>query len=190
VGLSSIILFFLYLVFMNLIFRERKARKQQEEKYKDKSLAKEMVWLIISALIIIAVGIYLPVVCKELAQIMNWTDSFVGVIFLALATSFPELVVSFSTAKMGAIDMLVGNIAGSNLFNIGIVFVIDVAYTKGNVLLSSSSSNISVGLIAILMNFVVFFAVMRRSSYRVLGFISINAILLIVLYFVNLIVIY
>jgi cation:H+ antiporter len=190
VGLSSIILFFLYLVFMNLIFRERKARKQQEEKYKDKSQAKEMVWLIISALIIIAVGIYLPVVCKELAQIMNWTDSFVGVIFLALATSFPELVVSFSTAKMGAIDMLVGNIAGSNLFNIGIVFVIDVAYTKGNILLSTSSSNISVGLIAILMNFVVFFAVMRRSSYRVLGFISINAILLIVLYFVNLIVIY
>ena len=190
VGLSSMIVFFLYLVFMNIIFRERKAEQEEEEKYKDKSLAKEMAYFIISAVIIIAVGIYLPVVGKELAQIMNWTDSFVGVIFLALVTSFPELVVSFATAKMGAIDMLVGNIAGSNLFNIAIIFIIDLAYVKGNILLEASSSNISVGLIAILMNFVVFFAVVRKSSYRVFNFISINAILLIALYIINLLVIY
>jgi cation:H+ antiporter len=190
VGLSSMIVFFLYLVFMNIIFRERKAEQEEEEKYKDKSLAKEMAYFIISAVIIIAVGIYLPVVGKELAQIMNWTDSFVGVIFLALVTSFPELVVSFATAKIGAIDMLVGNIAGSNLFNIAIIFIIDLAYVKGNILLEASSSNISVGLIAILMNFVVFFAVVRKSSYRVFNFISINAILLIALYIINLLVIY
>jgi cation:H+ antiporter len=130
------------------------------------------------------------VVGKELAQIMNWTDSFVGVIFLALVTSFPELVVSFATAKMGAIDMLVGNIAGSNLFNIAIIFIIDIAYVKGNVLLGASSDHISVGLIAILMNFVVFFAVVRKSSYRVFNIISINAILLIALYIINFLVIY
>lgn len=190
VGLSSMIVFFLYLVFMNIIFRERKAEQGIEEKYKDKSLAKEVVYFIVSAVIIIAVGIYLPVVGKELAQIMNWSDSFVGVIFLALVTSFPELVVSFATAKIGAIDMLVGNIAGSNLFNIAIIFIIDLAYVKGNILLEASSDHISVGLIAILMNFVVFFAVVRKSSYRVFNLISINAILLIALYIINLLVIY
>jgi cation:H+ antiporter len=190
VGLSSLIVFFLYLVFMNIIFKERKAELEEEERYKDKSLAKEVTYFIVSAVIIIAVGFYLPVVGKELAQIMNWTDSFVGVIFLALVTSFPELVVSFATAKMGAIDMLVGNIAGSNLFNIAIIFIIDTAYVKGDILLEASSSNISVGLIAILMNFVVFFAVVRKSSYRVFNIISINAILLIALYIINLLVIY
>ncbi|UCH96969.1 MAG: sodium:calcium antiporter [Candidatus Aminicenantes bacterium] len=190
VGVSSIFIFVLYLVFMYIVFRERKVKQKEEEKYKNKSLSKEIVSFIISAIIIIAVGIYLPVVGKELAQIMNWSDSFVGVIFLALVTSFPELVVSFSTVKMGAIDMLVGNIAGSNLFNIAIIFIIDVAYIKGDVLLSSSPVNISVGLIAILMNFVVFFAVVRQSSYRVFNLISINAILLIMLYLFNLLVIY
>jgi cation:H+ antiporter len=153
-------------------------------------LSKEIISFIFSAAVIIAVGIYLPLVGKELAQVMNWTDSFVGVIFLAMVTSFPELVVSFSTARMGAIDMLVGNIAGSNLFNIAIIFVIDVVYVKGDILLSASSGNISVGLIAILMNFVVFFAVVRQSSYRIFNFISINALLLIVLYLVNLLVSY
>lgn len=190
IGVSSIIIFVLYLVFMYIVFKERKAKHDEKEKYKDKSLAKELVYFIISAVIIIAVGIYLPIVGKELAQIMNWTDSFVGVIFLALVTSFPELVVSFSTAKMGALDMLVGNIAGSNLFNIAIIFIIDIAYVKGNVLLAASSDHISVGLIAILMNFVVFFAVVRKSSYRVFNLISINAILLIILYIINVLVIY
>lgn len=119
---------------------------------------------------------------------MNWNDSFVGVIFLALVTSFPEFVVSFSTARMGAFDMLLGNIIGSNLFNIAILFIIDISYTKGHVLVGASPENTTVGLIAILMNFVVFFAVVRHSSYRLFNFISINGILLIGLYVVNILV--
>jgi cation:H+ antiporter len=190
VGISSLLIFALYLVFMKIVFKERKAEQTQEEQYKDKRLSREVGSFIVSSLVIIAVGIYLPIVGKELAQIMNWTDSFVGVIFLAMVTSFPELVVSFSTARLGAFDMLVGNIAGSNLFNIAIIFIIDLVYLKGNILVEVSPANISVGLIAILMNIVVFFAVVRQSSYRLFNFISINAILLILLYIINLLVVY
>ena len=190
VGASSLFIFILYLVFMKIIFRERKAEQKEEEQYKDKSLPKEVVSFVISSLIIIGVGLYLPIVGKELATIMNWSDSFVGVVFLAIVTSFPELVVSFSTARMGAIDMLVGNIAGSNLFNIAIIFIIDLVYLQGNILLSTARVNVSVGLIAILMNFVVFFAVVRRSSFRLFNLVSINAILLVLLYIINLLVIY
>jgi cation:H+ antiporter len=192
VGMSTLIIFVLYMLFMYVIFKERKAENQEEEKYKDKNLTKEMVSFGISALVIIGVGMYLPIVGKELATIMNWTDSFVGVIFLALVTSFPEFVVSFSTARMGAFDMLIGNITGSNLFNIAILFIIDISYTKGNVLLDLEAQPeiISVGLIAIMMNFIIFFAVIRHSSYRLFNFISINGILLILLYIINLMVIY
>lgn len=190
VGLSSVFIILLYLMFMWSVFKNKSAEGGEDKKYDDVSLSKTMAWFMISALIIIAVGIYLPIVGKELAKIMNWTDSFVGVIFLALVTSFPEFVVSFSLARMGSIDMLLGNITGSNLFNIGIIFVIDVSYVKGNVLLSASPENISVGLIAILMNFVILFAVIRNSTYRLFNFISINGIILIALYIINLLVIY
>jgi len=190
VGASSIFIFFLYMIFMYIVFKERKVEQGEEERYKNKNLAKEIAIFIVSAAIIIAVGIYLPIVGKELAVIMNWSDSFVGVIFLALVTSFPELVVSYSTARLGAMDMLVGNIAGSNLFNIAIIFFIDLSFVKGNILISTSPGLVSVGLIAVLMNFVVFFAVVRRSSYLIFNFISINAVLLILLYVLNLIVIY
>ncbi len=190
IGASTVIIFALYMLFMYLIFKERKAEGEEEEKYKDRSLSKEMAYFVVSAIVIIAVGMYLPIVGKELATLMNWSDSFVGVIFLALVTSFPEFVVSFSAARMGAFDMLLGNITGSNLFNIAILFVIDVSYVKGNLLLSASPEHISVGLIAIMMNFIVFFAVVRHSSYRLLNVISINGIILILLYIVNLFVVY
>lgn len=190
IGATSVIIFVLYILFMYVVFRERGASGQEEMQYEEKSLPKEMAWFIVSSLVIIGVGFYLPIVGKELAGIMGWTDSFVGVIFLAFVTSFPEFVVSFSLARMGRIDMLLGNIAGSNMFNIGIIFVIDVVYLKGNLLVEASPENVSVGLIAILMNFIVFFAVVRHSTYRIFNVISINGILLIVLYIINLVVIY
>jgi cation:H+ antiporter len=189
VGASSIIIIAVYLMFMRLIFKKRKAEKE-EEKYKDKNLSHEMRMFIISSIIIIGVGIYLPIVGKKLAEIMNWSDSFVGVIFLALVTSFPEFVVSFTLAREGSIDMLLGNITGSNMFNIGIIFIIDVAYVKGNLLLAASSENIDVGLIAIAMNLVILLAVMRHSRYRLFNFISLNGIILIALYIINVMIIY
>ncbi|MCP5055046.1 MAG: sodium:calcium antiporter [bacterium] len=191
IGVSTMMTFAAYLVFMYVIFKERKVEEGKEEvKYENKSLPKEIAIFSVCALVIIAIGFYLPIVGKKLAVIMNWNDSFVGVVFLALVTSFPEFVVSFSTARMGAFDMLLGNITGSNLFNIAILFVIDVAYVKGNLLNDSSQGNISVGLIAIMMNIIVFFAVFRQSSRRLLKVISINGILLIALYIINLLVVY
>lgn len=60
VGVTSIIIFVMYTLFMRVIFKERKAEGKEEEKYKDKNVKHEMVAFAVSALVIIAVGIYLP----------------------------------------------------------------------------------------------------------------------------------
>ncbi len=192
VSIFSVIILVLYLFFMNVIFKERKTGTENPEapKYENRSLKVEIGWFVISSLIIIGVGIFLPVVGKELAGLMKWNDSFMGVIFLAFVTSFPELVVSFSTARMGAFDMLLGNITGSNLFNVAIVFFIDIFYFKGQLFESVSGPNVAVGLIALLMNFILFFAVVRGSKARLKGLISFNALFIILLYILSLIVIY
>lgn len=187
VGISSLMLFVFYIVFLRILFKERKITIKIEL-YKNKSLKTEIINFIISALVIIGIGIYLPVVGKEISVVMNWSESFVGVIFLAFVTSFPELVVSISTARIGAFDMFLGNIAGSNLFNIAIVFLIDIFYLKGDVLVDLSPVNMTCGIIAMMMNFIVIFALVRKSSYKVFNLISINALLLVVLYMLNLII--
>jgi len=190
VSVFSVLIFILYIFFLHIIFKERKVKDHDKTKFANLNLKKEVLLFIISSIIIIAVGIYLPVVGKEIAQLMHWNDSFVGVIFLAFVTSFPELVVSLSTARMGAFDMLLGNITGSNLFNVAIVFFIDIFYIKSEIFGSVSLSNVSVGIIAMLMNFILFFAVVRRSKQKILNLFSINALMLILLYIINLFVIY
>ena len=60
--------------------------------------------------------------------------SLIGTIFLAISTSLPELVISFASIRMGFLDMAVGNVLGSNMFNLLIIFVADIAMRKGNLL--------------------------------------------------------
>jgi cation:H+ antiporter len=62
----------------------------------------------------------------------------VGTLLLAASTSLPELAVSAAAVRMGSIDMAVGNLLGSNVFNILILALDDVFYTKG-VLLADAS---------------------------------------------------
>ncbi len=187
VGYSSIIIFMLYLFFMHIIFKERKDSKDVNE-YENQSLVKSVVLFIFSSLAIIAIGIYLPIVAKEVATVMHWSDSLIGVIFIAFVTSFPELVVSFQAARIGAFDMFMGNIAGSNLFNIAIILVLDIVYLKGNILSAISEKNVAVGIIAVLMNFIAFFAIVRRSENKIFKILSVNSLALITLYIVTIII--
>ena len=67
--------------------------------------------------------------------------SLIGTLFLAISTSLPELVISFASVRMGFLDMAVGNVLGSNLFNLLIIFVADVAMRGGNLLEKASSTH-------------------------------------------------
>jgi cation:H+ antiporter len=77
--------------------------------------------------------------------------SLIGTVFLAISTSLPELVISIASVRMGFLDMAVGNVLGSNMFNLLIVFAADTAMRKGTLLSHASSRHwTSVGLIFLL----------------------------------------
>ena len=85
----------------------------------------------LNALFIIGAATYLPYVGEEIARTTGLGQTFVGSVLIAVSTSLPEIVVSVSALRMGAIDMAFGNVFGSNLFNIAILGIDDVFYTKG-----------------------------------------------------------
>ena len=191
VGISSILIFFVYIVFLHHIFKNRKADGSEEKHYAEESLSKAKVAFAVSSIIIIAVGFYLPVVGKELALKMGWTDSFVGVIFLAFVTSFPELIVSITAAKIGAFEMLLGNIAGSNLFNIAIVFFIDIFYFSGDIIADVTDNNIFyIGIIAASMNLVLFLTLLRGKVVKTIFKLPLNSVIILILYILSLGIIY
>ena len=107
-----------------------------------------------SAFIVVAVGIGLVVVAEKISEMSIGGApigaSFVGVILLALATSLPELTVSIEAVRLGSVDMAAGNILGSNLFNLAIIFVIDLLYKKGNIFEAFGEFQIVTALLSVL----------------------------------------
>jgi len=75
----------------------------------------------------------------------------VGTLLIAFATSLPELVVTVAALRIGAFNMAVSNLFGSNLFNILILAVEDVVFTRGSILSAVSELHTISAVSAIVM---------------------------------------
>ena len=145
----------------------------------------------IAAIAVIGAGTWLGFIGDELSEITGLNASFIGTLFLAICTSAPEIVVSISALRIGAPDMAVGNVIGSNLFNMGaIIFVDDLFYTTGPILSYTSADHIIIGLFAILMSCVVIIGLIYRPRFWSRIWIGIDAMALIFLYVGAIIVLY
>jgi len=160
VGASSIIIAALYVLGMWWVFRyERRCQPLTVEavshQYKELSAKTVYSRFGLAAAAVIGAGIWLSFIGEELAVTYQWHASFVGSLFLAISTSVPELVVTIAALRMGAIDMAVANILGSNMFNIAIIGPVDLAYRAGPLLALVSNAHLITAAIAIVMSVIV-----------------------------------
>lgn len=95
----------------------------------------------ISPLFVAAAGAVWPRVATETALQIGWTNTFVGTVFVALATSVPEVAVSMAAMTLGSADLAVANLLGSNLFDVAIVAIDDLVYAPGPILAAGSPSH-------------------------------------------------
>ena len=130
-------------------------------------LRRVFVLFAVNAIILIAVATALPVIGEGLAHTMGWEHSFVGTILLAFATSVPEIVVSIQAVRMGAIDLAIGGIFGSNLFDLLIVAIEDVAYLDGPILAAVSNEHVLTVVSALAMTGIAIVGLCSRPQARV-----------------------
>lgn len=81
---------------------------------------------------VVIAAIFLPQLADEIATFTGLGGTLVGTVLLAVVTTLPELVVTISAVRLGAMDMAVGNVFGSNLFNLAILGLTDLFYTGGS----------------------------------------------------------
>ena len=117
-----------------------------------------------SSIVIIVVGSWLARIGQSLATNTNMTETFVGTLFLAFATSLPEIAVAFSALKIGAHDMAIGNILGSNIFNIFIIPICDAAYRRGPLLAGVNPSHIFTLILGIIMTVIAVAGIIYRTK--------------------------
>ncbi|NQU97721.1 MAG: hypothetical protein HQ548_08755 [Chloroflexi bacterium] len=82
--------------------------------------------------VVLGAGIWLAYSADSISQAMGWSSSFVGAQFLPLSTTLPELSVAIASLRIGAPDMAISTLLGSNMFNTSIVLASDsFAHTEG-----------------------------------------------------------
>jgi cation:H+ antiporter len=159
--------------------------------YQDISMRRAITVFALAALATAGAGTWLAFIGNELSMATGLEASFVGTLFLAFATSTPEIVVSVSALRLGAPDMAVGNVLGSNLFNMGVVLVVDdLFYTAGPILSAASSDHIFTAVIAMLISAIVIIGVVFRPRFRPRSWISIDTVAIVLLYIGAMFVLY
>jgi cation:H+ antiporter len=145
VGGFSLLFLVLYLIAIRVVFLyDKKENNHPPENKPSYSLTLKQVVLryTINAVILMGAAMLLPFFGKNLAEASALGQSLFGTLFLAISTSLPEVVVSIAAIRIGTIDLAIGNIFGSNIFNIAILSFDDILYTKGPILLFTSPNHI------------------------------------------------
>jgi len=195
VGLYSPLILILYVLAMRTVFRyehdqKKQSAKRSEEVYGHLSFRRAVVGYSVAAAVVVGVGTWLPFVGQQIAHLMGWETTFVGTLFVAFATSVPEVVVTLAALRIGALDMAIGNVLGSNLFNVAILAVDDIFYLPGPLFDHVSPIHSVSAVSAIMMSGIAIVGLLYRPTtnlFRKVGWIS---LFLFLVYLLNSYVIY
>ncbi len=126
----------------------------------------------LAALVVLAAGSWLPQVADGLAQSLGLSRSLVGTVLMAVVTTLPEMAVTLGALRLGALDMAIGNLLGSNLFNIMILAVDDAFYVRGPLLADAASVHAGTAVTAMVMTGLVIIGLVMRPQGRLLRVVS------------------
>lgn len=129
---DAIILFLVFAYFLVYIINFNK--KQDKEK-----IVEAPKWPLLKSIIIgliglsfIAIGSELAVSsCVNIARLLNVSEKVITMIILVIGTSMPELIMAITSVKKNEFDIIIGNIIGTNIFNIGFVLTLPIIIFGG-----------------------------------------------------------
>jgi len=119
-----------------------------------------------AALVILFTAPVLVYAADGIATEAQLGESFVGASFLAFSTSLPELATAVAAVRIGAFDLAVGALLGSNAFNMAIILIVDLVYTEGPILAHVDPIEAFVGVSAILLMSLVLAGIIHGAKTR------------------------
>jgi len=176
-SLFSLLILVSYFACTRKIFKfEQKQQKVLQELHKEEktlfkytsiSLKTASIRYALAAIIIAGAGIWLAYIGDDLARLLGLGQNFIGSLFLGFATTLPEITVSIAAIRLGAKELAVANMLGSNLFNMAIIFLNDVFYRKAPIFAVISKQHILTAFIVILMTLIVIAGLILKPKKKV-----------------------
>ncbi|RUR85726.1 sodium:calcium antiporter [Chlorogloeopsis fritschii PCC 9212] len=195
VGSPSIVLIVLYLVSARIIARfelRRRTEVLEREVVQYEHIKRQQAFLIFATLsvAIVVLGVWLASLGDRVATVTGLGQSFIGALLLAATTSLPEVVAGLAAIRLNAVDLAVSNVFGSNIFNMAILGVYDLAYFRGNLWSNVSSVHIFTAVVAMMMTSVAIVGLIYRAARPSRLYITWDGLALILLYISGMYIIY
>lgn len=192
VGVDSLLLIALYFGGIWLIRREgdqSATAVQTEPSPQFPTLRRGILGFTVAAAILILIVPVLVSASTEIAVVTGLGTGFVGTALLSLITSLPELLAAWAAVRMGAFDMAVGNLFGSNVFNMLAMGFADFFYVDGRFLGAIDPGFALVGLLGLLLTNMALIGNLARTE-RKFFFLEVDAVAIIVTYFLGMYLLY
>jgi cation:H+ antiporter len=172
-GAGGLAILIAYLFCLRLIALDQRCQqviaaaetRETDPRHSKKDLRRSLVGYFTCVLVVLAAAPLLAITADHLAAASGLGGTFVGTSMVALATSLPEVVTTRTAVKMGAYDMAIGNILGSNAFNIAIIPAVDLFF-DGPLLASISSTHSVTAAAVILITGVAAMGLLYRAEKR------------------------
>ena len=159
-----IILFFLVFVYYLIKMARNKIDKKQDEKYM--SMKKAILFTILGIGGIIIGSNLVVENASAIARTIGISERMVALTIIALGTSLPELVTSVTATRKGEYDIAIGNVVGSNIFNIGMVIGIPIALFGGIQQISINYIDLTAMIASALLLFIFSYNDRKISKYE------------------------
>jgi cation:H+ antiporter len=180
VGLDTLFVSIMYMLGMRVVFRQEDMRRRarQSERTLDPRSADERhdtrrhrirhsaARFALAALTLLTAAPILAWSAREIAFITGISSTFVGTSLVAITTSLPELVSAVSAVRLGAFDLAVGNLFGSNAFNMSAICLADLAYRSGPLLSVASSTHAVTAVAGVLLMTIGLMGIVYRAEKR------------------------
>ncbi len=196
IGPYTLLIAVIYFLAMRLVYfyEKRQISKfikevARELKYENIAVRTAVVNYGINAAVVVVAALFLPEIGKGIAETTGLGQTFVGNIFIAVSTSLPEVVVCVAAVRIDAVDLAIGNLFGSNIFNIFILGLDDIFFTKGPLLSFVSQHHMISAMSAIAMTAIAVIGSTYRAERKPL-FMAWDSISISLVYVTNLMLLY
>ncbi len=145
------------------------------------SLRRSLIGFGLATVLLVIVTPWLVSSSAAIAEETGISAGFLGTALLAIITSLPELITTFAAVRLGAFDMAVGNLFGSNMFNMFALGVADLFMLDGRFLAVIHPGFVLAALLGLVMTLMGLVGNIARLERRVF-FVEVDAALLVIVY--------
>lgn len=186
IGYESLLLIVVYVVGVRLIQNQAGPPSAEiiAEDATTPSLRRALIGFGLATGALVVVTPFLVRSADQIGVITGLSAGFIGAALLAIVTSLPELVATVAALRIGAFDLAVGNLFGSNLFNMFTLGLTDILYFQGRFLAEIDPAFAIVGMLGLLLTCLGLIGNIARVERR-LFFVEVDALVILLVYFLG-----